>query len=271
MAQNTIYQKELLELVFATRSKEYGAYVLRRLYGRHIKIAMFTAITLFTFAVSIPLILNNTNTPVSHDRLGLKQTTISISDATLEKAKTFIPKIEVPLPVKAMVKFLVPVIRKDADVQDGYVPAQGEFKNADVGKATVAGAADGVSQVVLEVPVPQAEVKRVETVAPVIYQYAEVMPTFANGGDEAFLSYLAANIKYPEMAKRAGIEGRVIAQFIVGKNGEISGITIVKSVSADCDEEAIRVLKSMPAWKPGRQNGLPVSVKMSVPINFRLR
>lgn len=100
------------------------------------------------------------------------------------------------------------------------------------------------------------------------YQVVEEMPEFP-GGMKALMDYLAANVKYPEAAKQAGISGRVTTAFVVGEDGVIRDVKVVRSVSPELDAEAIRVMSSMPKWKPGKQDGKPVPVRYTVPVNFR--
>jgi len=102
-----------------------------------------------------------------------------------------------------------------------------------------------------------------------IFDVVEEMPQFP-GGQEALLEYLAKNVKYPVVAEENGVQGRVILTFIVERDGSITNIKVVKSVDPSLDKEAIRVVKSMPRWVPGKQNGSPVRVEYSVPIVFRL-
>ena len=86
---------------------------------------------------------------------------------------------------------------------------------------------------------------------------------------KALMDYLSANVKYPEAAKQAGISGRVTTIFVVGEDGVIRDVKVVRSVSPELDAEAIRVMSSMPKWKPGKQDGKPVPVRYTVPVNFR--
>ncbi len=104
-----------------------------------------------------------------------------------------------------------------------------------------------------------------------VFNVAEVMPTFTDGGMGGFMSYLSTNIKYPESAQKAGKEGRVIVQFIVSKTGEIINPVVVRSVDPALDAEAIRVISTMPAWTPGEQAGKKVNVKYTVPVTFKLK
>jgi len=99
---------------------------------------------------------------------------------------------------------------------------------------------------------------------------AEIMPEF-EGGIKKLFQYLSDNTKYPKMAKDAGIQGTVYIQFTVGKTGEIKDVKILKSVNDLLDKEAIRVVKSMPNWKPGKQSGRTVSVLYNLPITFVLK
>ena len=96
------------------------------------------------------------------------------------------------------------------------------------------------------------------------------MPEFP-GGQQALLKYLSENVQYPVIAQANGIQGRVVCQFVVNKDGSIVDVEVVRSGGdPSLDKEAIRVIKSMPKWTPGKQKGKPVRVKYTVPINFQL-
>ena len=103
-----------------------------------------------------------------------------------------------------------------------------------------------------------------------IFEVVEQMPSFP-GGDAALMAFLSKNIKYPVVAEENGIQGRVIATFVVERDGSITDVKVVKSVDPSLDKEAVRVLKSMPKWIPGKQNGSAVRVKYTVPVTFRLQ
>lgn len=103
------------------------------------------------------------------------------------------------------------------------------------------------------------------------YEVVEVMPKF-KGGESAMMEFLMMNMKYPQTAVKANQQGRAIVGFVVRKDGTVSDVHITKSAGhAVLDEEAMRVVKSMPAWEPGKQKGKPVDVKYNVPITFRLK
>jgi len=103
-----------------------------------------------------------------------------------------------------------------------------------------------------------------------IFTIVEEMPTFPGGEAELF-KYLAKNIKYPQMASDAGISGVVYVTFVVGRDGKITDVKVLRGIGGGCDEEAVRVVKSMPPWKPGKQRGKPVTVQYNLPIRFTLR
>ena len=118
---------------------------------------------------------------------------------------------------------------------------------------------------------PPVEAPVEEEEEEVIFMVVESMPEFP-GGQQALYKYLAENVKYPVIAQENGIQGRVICQFVVNKDGSIVDVVAVRSSGEpSLDKEAIRVIKSMPKWKPGKQRGKPVRVKYTVPVNFRLQ
>lgn len=103
-----------------------------------------------------------------------------------------------------------------------------------------------------------------------VYEVVEKMPEFPDGGMPGLMKYLSANIRYPEAAHKAGTQGRVTVQFVVGKDGSIGNVSILRGVDPALDAEAIRVISGMPKWKPGTQKGEPVNVRYTVPVMFRL-
>lgn len=103
-----------------------------------------------------------------------------------------------------------------------------------------------------------------------VYEVVENMPEFPDGGMPGLMKYLSANIRYPEAAHKAGTQGRVTVQFVVGKDGSIGNVSILRGVDPALDAEAIRVISGMPKWKPGTQKGEPVNVRYTVPVMFRL-
>ena len=103
-----------------------------------------------------------------------------------------------------------------------------------------------------------------------VLEKAEVMPEFP-GGEQAMMDFVAKNVQYPKEAMEKEISGRVLVGFIVEKDGSISETEIVKGIGGGCDEEAVRVVKAMPKWKPGKEKGKPVRVSYMMPIFFKLQ
>jgi len=123
------------------------------------------------------------------------------------------------------------------------------------------------AEVVIAAPVAVAQVEEEDNV---VFQVVETMPGFP-GGDQALFKYLGESVKYPVIAQENGIQGRVICQFVVNKDGSIVDVEVVRPVDPSLDKEAIRVIKSMPKWSPGKQRGKAVRVKYTLPVNFKLQ
>jgi protein TonB len=121
-------------------------------------------------------------------------------------------------------------------------------------------------ETVVEAPVQREE----EVVEEQIFTIVEEMPEYP-GGELEMRKYLAKAIKYPQMAQDAGISGTVFLTFEVDKDGKIKDVKVLRGIGGGCDEEAIRVVKAMPAWKPGKQRGKSVRVQFTLPIKFTLR
>ena len=103
-----------------------------------------------------------------------------------------------------------------------------------------------------------------------VFEKVEDMPEFP-GGEQAMMDFVAKNVQYPKEAMEKEISGRVLVGFIVEKDGSISETEVVKGIGGGCDEEAVRVVKAMPKWKPGKQDGKPVRVHFILPLTFKLQ
>ena len=124
--------------------------------------------------------------------------------------------------------------------------------------------ADQETKVQVYIPVEEDEEEEAQ-----IFTVVESMPDFP-GGDAARIKYLNNNIKYPQMARESGIQGKVFVTFVVEKNGKVTDVKVLRGIGGGCDEEAIRVIKNMPKWVPGKQRGKPVRVQFNLPIIFKL-
>ena len=126
-----------------------------------------------------------------------------------------------------------------------------------------------------ETAAPDASDTATETAAPAptptdsVYEVAEVMPEFP-GGTQALFKFISENLEYPQHAIDGQIEGRVVVQFVVDKTGKVGNIQVVRSIDKLLDQAAIDVVRALPAWKPGMQNGKPVNVRYTLPVSFKL-
>jgi protein TonB len=119
--------------------------------------------------------------------------------------------------------------------------------------------------------VEEAKPQVIEQEAPKeIFTVVEEQPTYP-GGDEARIKFLQENMKYPEEAKELGVQGKVFVTFVVEVDGSITDVKVLRGIGSGCDDEAVRVVKSMPKWVPGKQRGVPVRVQFNLPINFKLQ
>ncbi|NLH53637.1 MAG: energy transducer TonB [Bacteroidales bacterium] len=133
---------------------------------------------------------------------------------------------------------------------------------------TVDAEATQTTQVQEYVPVQKAEEEVIEEQE--IFQVVESMPEFP-GGEEARIAFLRDNIKYPQMARESGIQGTVYVTFVVETDGRVTAVRVLRGIGGGCDEEAVRVVKAMPRWIPGKQRGKPVRVQFTMPIKFTLQ
>ena len=143
------------------------------------------------------------------------------------------------------------IVQDDVEVEDIEI-------NADVDQ-------NEVIEEYVPVEVEEEEVQEQE-----IFQIVEEMPAYP-GGDAKLMEYVAKNIKYPQIARETGIQGRVFVGFVVEPDGSVSNVKVLRGIGGGCDEEAMRVVKSMPKWKPGKQRGKAVRVSYMLPVNFKLQ
>jgi protein TonB len=268
MNDKTINMTDITEIIFANKNKEYGAYVLRKAYSKYVTWSVIAGCTFFILATAGPLIYKS----IKPKEVEQKRRVITLDYTQLSEPPSIDkapppPTVEAP-PLKSTIQFLPPVVKPDEQVKDEVVPTVEELKKVDPGAKTQEGQEGGVDYSLIDVKDKIVEEPKKEEAQ--VFTYVEEMPTFP-GGDEALYSFVGKQIVYPEIAKRAGVEGKLYIQFVVRTDGKVTDVTVQKGIGAGCDEEAVRVVKSMPNWKPGRQNGHPVNVRISIPIVFKLQ
>lgn len=277
MSKVDLLDNNWVELVFEGRNKEYGAYVLRKETGkRNLKsmLLVFAVIIAIMAAVAAKVAIENAfpkkvamETDVELSKLAQKK------EAKVEKkAPVKVEEQKVVEKVKSSVKFTPPVIKKDEDVKpEEELKSQEDLNktNTAIGSFDVKGNDEAGGEVLkAKEVIAQPEPPKEEETK--VFDVVEVMPSFP-GGQGALFEWLSKNIKYPVVAEENGVQGRVIVTFVVERNGSITDVQVVKSVDPSLDKEAVRVVKAMPHWIPGKQNGSAVRVKFTVPVTFRLQ
>jgi protein TonB len=259
MATEKQYVEPLEDIVFEHRNKAYGSYVLRKKYRKYVAISMAIALLIMSVVVAYPVI----TAVVNKGKLVNEEKNVSAEIMEMPKQEAPPPPPPPPPPeaLEQKVKFTAPKVVEDTTIETGLATQ------------------DELSQKV-STEVPQEE----ENVAPVeekpqvieqkpeaeIFTVVEEQPQYP-GGEAALMKYLQENIKYPEEAKELGIQGRVFVTFVVEVDGSITDVKVLRGIGGGCDQEAVRVVKSMSKWIPGKQRGVPVRVQFNLPIKFTLQ
>jgi protein TonB len=272
MQKINIFSEDWCDIVFEGRPKEYGAYTLRKLSSKRHRTAIIVTLILFLAVFTLPGLVKSI-IPKNRD-VNVEVTNLANIDLEKNKPKDIVqPKIEPepPLKIKSTIKFTPPVIKDDADVKDEEImKTQEEVTDSklSVSVADVTGNSnDANASDLADLQQQQNKVVEEEVTEP--YRYVEQMPEYP-GGDDARIKFILKNLSYPRMANESGIQGTVYVTFVVSKTGQISGVKVLRGIGGGCDEEAVRVIKLMPPWIPGRQNGKAVPVQFSLPLRFSL-
>ena len=260
------------DLVFEFRNKEYGAFNLRRLYDRNMSKGMMVGLIFFLLLVFSPMIYAKIQelTANTDEDLSMKEVTLAEPPPIDPKKPPPPPPPKIdPPPIKDQIKFVPPKVEKDEKViEEEPPPTVDEIKDKEIADETKKGDETGVDESLVEPEAPPPVIEE-DPDDKKIFEFVQQRPEFPNG-EKALAQYLASNIKYPNIAKENGIEGNVIIRFVVSKDGSISNATLLRGIGGGCDEEALRVVKTMPAWKPGKHNGKAVNVTYTLPVKFKL-
>lgn len=243
-------------LVFADRNKEYGAYQLRQEYTKRLGIAVAGSVILVLFTVAAPYMI-----PEKAAEVVLKKKVVEVDMTDFQEEEEEPPPpppeiVEPPPPVE-QVQF-VQVEATNEEVDDPP-PTQDELDTVMASTVTV----EGVKEE--EAPPPVEEDNT--TYAWGMVEENSGFP----GGDKGLLEYLNKNVKYPAMEADAMIQGTVYVEFVVDKDGSVTGVTLKKGISPGCDKEALRVIKAMPKWTPAKMGGRPVKQRFVQRIVFELQ
>ncbi len=263
-----IFSDEWIALVFEGRNQDYGAFEIRHLSNKRHRRAILIAFILFTVGLTAPTVFKKIM-PKSKER-NLQVTTladIKLDAPAPEKPKEiYIP----PPPVRSTIKFTAPVIKPDEEIpQEEEMKTQDELNKTEI----TIGAADvkGIDTLPPDLSGLEADAQGQQIVEVEVLPFAlvEEQPIFP-GGEDALLAFIQKTTRYPDEAIEAGVSGRVFVGFVIDTRGKVTNVKLLRGVSRALDEEALRVIRLMPDWMPGRQNGHTVRVSYSVPVNFVL-
>ncbi len=277
--------KEWRDLVFADKNKEFGAYQMRKESDkRHNLAALFTLIGLIVVFFLILAYSKYSDYRAEQEAIALQEQREKMAAAELlqqeeepepepepEEQKFEQPEIEIPEEVLATVQ-VTQIAIVDADKVKNEVMDMETQKEDNTARGVVnqegSDDADKFKAVQEQVVVkePEPEKPKEEEIFVAVEQMAEFP-----GGQAALMKWLSSNIRYPEAAQQNDIQGRVIVKFVVEKDGSIGQATILKGVDKDLDREALRVVKKMPKWQPGKNNGVAVRSYFNLPVTFKLQ
>ena len=292
MAKIDLCDPKWVDMVFADKNKEYGAYKLRKTVSqRNIKALAILLCAAFLGGGYLAYQIKKHNDELAAQAAYQAKMELAMLDAQ-KKAQEERKKQQKPEPKKiepekvvpetrATVKFTAPVIKDDKDVKEEMPPMVKMNKETKaVGVENKEGTEDRTEvaarstvatpeQIVPKIEKPVVEAPKPEPKQEVenkVFTVAEVMPSFPNVN-----AWLASHIQYPAVAAENGVQGRVIVKFVVGRDGSVSQAQIVRGVDQALDREALRVVNSMPKWSPGMNNGQPANVWFTLPITFKLQ
>lgn len=285
MESNKILQSDYLDLLYSNRNKNYGAYTLRKNYTKRATKALSITLALVITSIAAPTLLSRAESNSSLDNNNNIHETVTIC-TILPPTK---PEPEPPKPKanetqsapKQRAKtthFTTPDIVANNRVTPAVKPPNmDELNNTLAGPVTFDG--EGGEEIATNNKphsgpfgngvdsIGDAEISKPPADEPLII--AEVAPEFP-GGLKALYEYLSKQVKYPRAAAESGIQGKVVIKFVVNGQGGIEQAQVLRTIGGGCDKEALRVVNGMPKWKPGKQNGHPVKVYYTLPIEFRM-
>lgn len=279
MSKIDLVSGEWTDLVFEGKNHAYGAYQLRKGTSKR-NVLSIIAVIILAVLIFAGLALKKLADANAEKMAMTEVNELSALNQPKKEAKVeqkVKPKVieqeQVVEKVKSSIKFTPPVIKKDSEVKpEEEMRTQNELMNnkTAIGSFNVKGNdEDGGTVLKAKETITQPEPpKHVEENK--VFDIVEQMPSFP-GGPAQLMKWLAEHVQYPAVAQENGVQGRVIIAFVVERDGSITDVNVVRSVDPSLDKEAARVVRNMPKWIPGKQNGAPVRVKYNVPVTFRLQ
>ena len=278
MSKVDLKSKEWCELVFEGRNKAYGAYDLRAKSGRrHLYAIIDIIIGIIVIGIAIGLFLA-AQEAIKNSFAVEEDLVTELSELKKEEVKKEEKKVEIPqeqkqeiqkVAVKASIAFTVPEIVDQVD-ESKKLKNQDELNRSNISIASQD--YEGDSKDGINIDDLRDNQTQGGTSAPVeeeakVYNVVEQMPSF-HGGEAALLKYVNTHIKYPAIAQEQEISGVVVLRFVVKEDGSVGEVIVQKSLEKHCDEEAVRVVKSLPRFIPGKQQGKAVRVWYTLPVRY---
>ncbi|MCZ4243013.1 energy transducer TonB [Pedobacter punctiformis] len=272
MSKLDIFRKEWLEVVFADKNKNYGAYQLRKTNGSNTTKALIIGSIIFLVLFFSPKIYSLIKGSIdTQDDQQKAQEVIIAPPPPVDPKTPPPPPVEPPPPKVDQVKMPPAIVKPDELVRDEEPPTVEKLKEADPGQRDIKG--DPTADIVIAEPVGEGPKKEAAVAVDdnKVYDFVSIekQPGFP-GGMPKFYSFLQKTMKYPPMAQENNVQGKVFLSFVVEKDGKLTDIQVTRGLGSGTDEEAVRVLKASPRWDPGIQNGKPVRVKFNINVNFTL-
>ncbi len=258
---SNVTQEERNQIVFESKNKSYGAFKIRREYNRIVIIALGATLAVALVLTAGPVFLKFGDEAEQEKVVSMDNVKLVEPPPTKDETPPPPPPPPPPPTIK-QIQFTEPEVTTE-EVEE-IPPAQTELTTK-IGTENTEGEDVGVTPI-------ENTGNGIEEVDNTLYSYVGEPPSFP-GGEPALNAYLKSNINYPEQEKDAGVQGKVYLSFTVEKDGSIVNVTQVKGVSGGpgLTKEALRVVRGMPAWKPGKNNGKTVRCTFTIPINFTIR
>ena len=267
--------QEWLDIIFEGKNKDYGAYTLRSDSPKRHSVAFIVVAAAAVLTILSASLINTYNQNKRKEKI---TDVVQMSDISMKNAE--VPKENIekryeappPIELKSTIKFTAPVIMDDNKVnENNQITSQDELVGAkvEISTTTVIGTDEQFGKNIADLEKDKLVVGE-KAPDEEVHIVVEQPPSFP-GGDAALMEYLNNNISYPAIAVDMNIQGKVTCSFVVGKDGSIQDVRVERSVDGSLDKEAVRVIKSMPRWIPGRQGGNAVKVKYYLPVTFRLQ
>jgi len=266
MSKINLNDHEWTELVFVGKNKNYGAYELRSDSVKRHNRSMLFVVMLTVIAFSLPRLISMVKKPIIIEKETNVRVISTLTDPQVKHEPVRPVSVDPPPTLRPSIKFTIPKIAKDEDVNnDDQIRTQDQLNQT----TQVISIADVVGNDPNGKNIEDVKVAISQEVPEIPVDYVEQMPEFP-GGEEALISYVGKNVRYPVISQETGTQGHVVVRFVVSKTGEVEKAMVMRSLDKSCDQEALRVVMTLPKWVPGRQNGIAVPVYYTLPITFKL-